>query len=391
MPGDPVWLMLIGPSSDGKSEILRSFTQPEDKNVDDITPKTFISGYRSKKTDDIPHFAEEISGKILFIYDMSPLMSKHAEERSQVLSDMRMIYDGKLSKRFGNKLAVEVKTENTTFICGSTPVIDQTLLEDQLMGTRFLTYRIHTRDRNAVMKKIMANMENMSAMRNSLNMQVRIYERNIKIKDYELTQMEKDNLMTFANQTTLLRSSPALDRSKEPTNLMYSEGPGRLYKQLYNLYKGYRVIGLTEEEAYHGMRNICQFNVVPSRLEILKYLEGSKEGYHTTSEIARNVKLGKGHTKGQMYSLYQLGLADYQIKESNFREIDQWKLLDCNFNLIIPKVKQQVLTTESNGGFSRLEESIGGRCGYCGRDMILTHRDGNGNHACQICAKDYEE
>ena len=395
MPGDPTWLMLVGPSSDGKSEILRAFTQEQDHSVDDITPKTFVSGYISKKTDTLPQFAEIISGNILFIYDLSIMMSKHAEERSQILSDMRMIYDGKITKRFGNKQHVSVKTEGTTFICGSTPVIDTTILEDQLLGTRFLTYRIHNKDRQAVMNKIVENMNQMGVLRNSLKTGVFMFESNLEYGDVEISDTEYQGLMTLTNQTTLLRTSPDLDKHKEPKNVLYPEGPGRLLKQFINLYKAYKLIGLTQEEALTGIRKIAMYNVIPIRSRIMEYMMKANNGFHTTSEISKNTKIGKGYTKGQMFSLYQLGICDYDIyyDERIRRDVDRWKLNDCNFNLLfdMKKINQEKLKKDEDEQpvFSRVVNPDYGKCGYCGNEMMLLFRDQFGNRCCESCRQDY--
>ena len=397
MSGDPVWLMLIGPSSDGKSEILRAFTQPEDFSVDDITPKTFVSGFIQPKKDkqgnpieQKPHFAEKIAGKVLFVYDLSILMSKHYEDRSTILSDMRMIYDGCLKKEYGNRVEVEVNTEGTTLICGSTPLIDKTILEDQLMGTRFITYRTHTKDRDAVMKKIMANIHDMAALRSSLQVGVMQFEQNMKLEEIGIEDSTKEKLMNLGNQTALLRTSASLDRNREPDNIIYPEGPGRILKQLINLYRGYRVIGLTDEEAIEGIRKLCRYNVIPVRVKILKYLKNHSNGWVTTSEVATNTKLGKGTTKGQLYSLTQLGLVDYKIIEVFHREVDQWKLLDCDLDFFLGIEEKQDKLKESDDfvTIDKLDEVVDGVCGYCGFNMALLFKDNKGQRLCEACARD---
>ncbi|GAF89504.1 unnamed protein product, partial [marine sediment metagenome] len=88
--GDPIWMMIIGESSGGKSQILRPLALTDEKfihKVDDITENTFLTG--SKGNDS---FLNKIgSNGIISISDMTVLFSKNSESRGAVLSQLRMI------------------------------------------------------------------------------------------------------------------------------------------------------------------------------------------------------------------------------------------------------------------------------------------------------------
>ena len=347
LSGDPVWLMLIGPSSDGKSELLRAFTEPLiDLTIDDLTENTFVSGWKGSAVDqETPHFAEEIRDKIWFIYDFSILLTKRAESRSNILSQMRMIYDGKLTKKFGNKITVNVNTYPNTLIVGSTPAIDSTILEDQLLGTRFMTFRMNNsktdQQRLSIMEIIDRNEKDMGAMRDALNSLILQFFSNIDYTPYDTNEQENHNLATFANFTTILRTSVQLDKSKEPMNVADPEGPGRLYKQLKKLYRSLRMIGCDETDATRIIRKLCMHNITPVRCKILRYLNQTwsnrPDGY-TTSEIAGACLMGKGSTKGNLHALTSLGLVEYEeiYDDQQRRMLDNWRCLGFeNFNLLL--------------------------------------------------------
>lgn len=341
--GDPIWLMIVGNTSDGKSEMLRAFAQEGEPTVDDLTTNTFVSGYKSKETDDIPNFAESLRRKIWYVFDMSILMSKQADERSNILSQMRMIYDGKLEKRYGNKVHITANTEGNTLICASTPAIDSTILEDQILGTRWIHYRTHTKDNLAVMRKIDESAEKIVAMRGSLRAKVSDFEHSIQIIEYPLSDQEKENIKTLTEQTRILRTSVELDRNKEVRNIAYPEGAGRLYKQLCKLYRAYRTLGLNEDEAIKGIRKICVDSITPVRLKVLKWLCEHNDLWAITSEIAQGVGIGKGHVKGELSTMTALGIVQYKGEYSDFqrRDVDSWLLAGGNFNLLLDLMKKK--------------------------------------------------
>jgi hypothetical protein len=336
LPGDPIWLMLIGPSSDGKSEYLRALTQEDEVVVDDLTPKTFVSGM-SPKLRTGPQFAERLTNKIWYIYDMSIMLSKRHEDRSTILSDMRMIYDGKIVKGFGNSEPIEIEVGKNTLIAGSTPEIDATMLEDALLGTRFITYRIQTKNRFAVMTSIDVNEDRIDIMREKLNLAVKEFESSIKYDYIELNELENQNIQLLTNATTLLRATVSLDKSGEPRNIIYPEGPGRVYKQLKKLYKCYKILGLEEEEILKCIRKICQDNINPVRLKLLNYLSNGVSEEVTTSNIHTHTGLGKKTIKSHMHAMNMMGLIDFRISEEGYQEVSYWSMRDSNLNILFDK------------------------------------------------------
>lgn len=340
LPGDPLWLMIIGPSSGGKSELLKAFKQEGERSIDDLTDSTFVTGYKNKAVDHIPQFAELLADKIWYIMDMSLLMSKNSEERSSILSDMRMIYDGLIKKGYGNKQQIECECKNNTLICGSTPVVDNLILEDQLLGTRFVQYRIKQNNRSAVMDIIDRNQDRLQIMREQLNQAVKEFETLLSVDQYVLNDLENKNLQIMSNTTTLLRTAVSLDRLGEPMNLSYPEEPGRFYKQMKKMYQSYRIIGLTEEESLFLIRKICMDNINPLRIRLIKELHdyGSRnDASMTTSKLHQRTGIGKKAVKSHLHCLNLLGIVDYKINEDQFGRVinENWRLLDCNVNLLL--------------------------------------------------------
>jgi hypothetical protein len=221
------------------------------------------------------------------------------------------------------------------------------MLEDALLGTRFITYRIQTKNRFAVMNAIDTNEDQTDFMREKLNFAVKEFMQTMTIKPYTLTELENQNIQVLANTTTLLRATVSLDKSGEPRNIIYPEGPGRVYRQLKKLYKSYRILGLDEEESLQCIRKICRDNINPVRLRLLEFLKhnGKKDDWgnyepRNTSQIHVGTGLGKKTIKSHLHALNMMGIVDFKIINDGYRDIDWWFLEDSNLSLILDGKKK---------------------------------------------------
>ena len=143
---DPVWLIIIGASSGGKSQIVRpiAMSQPDFiHKVDDVTENTFLSGVREKEGDKSMSLLKRMgSHGIITISDFTVIMSKNSESRNAILSQFRMIYDGEMVKHSGSsKEPIEWKGYMGV-VAGSTPSIYGSFEEVADMGERFIYYRM---------------------------------------------------------------------------------------------------------------------------------------------------------------------------------------------------------------------------------------------------------
>jgi len=150
MLGDPIWLVIIGASSGGKSQILRPLSLTDSKflhRIDDLTENTFLSGIRLAKEQGSPSLLHRIGKKgMIVMSDLTVLFSKAAESRATILSQFRMIYDGEMTKFSGTSSAPITWKGYLGIIAGSTPSIYHHFEEVADMGERFIYYRMKDYD-----------------------------------------------------------------------------------------------------------------------------------------------------------------------------------------------------------------------------------------------------
>ncbi len=142
--GDPVWLVVIGASSGGKSQILRPLALTDKgylHRIDDLTENTFLSGMKTKEGEN--SLLNRIGGSgILVMSDLTVLFSKAKEAQGAILSQFRMIYDGEMVKHSGSKGDAVAWKGALGVLAGSTPSIYGHFEQVADMGERFIYYRM---------------------------------------------------------------------------------------------------------------------------------------------------------------------------------------------------------------------------------------------------------
>lgn len=98
IPGDPVWLMLVGPSSGGKTEILNALAMLRHVCLAAVlTEASLLSGTSKRET------AKEAKGGllreigpfgVLLLKDFTSILSMNRDPRAALLAALREIYDG---------------------------------------------------------------------------------------------------------------------------------------------------------------------------------------------------------------------------------------------------------------------------------------------------------
>lgn len=146
--GDPVWLIIIGASSGGKSQIIRPLSLSNKKfihKIDDLTENTFLSGAKVKGGGNTSLLLREGGiGKhgIISISDLTVLLSKGGDSTGVILSQFRMLFDGEMTKHSGNQAEALHWEGYLGVIAGSTPSIYKAFENFSDLGERFIYYRM---------------------------------------------------------------------------------------------------------------------------------------------------------------------------------------------------------------------------------------------------------
>jgi len=143
----PAWALAIAPPGSAKTDILESLRGLAGVHfVDEITPKTFLSG----KIDEVGRKREKPASLlhrigpdgILIAADFSTYTSDPKALRV-VLSQLRRIYDGNYSREFGTDENLEEREwqGRLTLLAGAVPDVDRHYALFQSLGERFIRVR----------------------------------------------------------------------------------------------------------------------------------------------------------------------------------------------------------------------------------------------------------
>jgi len=150
LPIPPLWVIIVGSSSGGKSMLLNSLNQvPGVVPLDDLTPNTFLSGMKGRNGKETSFLYQLPPNPVLNFKDMTTLMGKNDITRAEIVSQLRKIYDGDFSKRWGTGESIQWKGK-LGLIAASTTKIYSVLNEFAAVGERFVLYHFIMPDRHEV-------------------------------------------------------------------------------------------------------------------------------------------------------------------------------------------------------------------------------------------------
>ena len=145
--GDPLWGLIIGPPSSGKTEVIRMLDRVAHEHPDEITGPSLLSWSKTKPPKAVGILSRLPDPALLTVGDFSTVlaMSDHGGKEA-LFALLRRVYDGSVSRDLGNSERALTWQGRLTFLAACTPAIDRASSHDAALGPRWVYLRVPEQD-----------------------------------------------------------------------------------------------------------------------------------------------------------------------------------------------------------------------------------------------------
>jgi hypothetical protein len=293
LDGDPVWLMVVGGSGRGKTEIVQSLAG----NVDVVAASSIsgeaalLSGTPTKDrsvgaTGGLLRQLGDLG--MLVIKDFTSILSMHREARAAVLGALREVYDGRWDRNIGSDGGRQMRwTGKAGLVAGCTTAIDKAHAVIAQMGERFLLVRLNEEDRDQLARRALDQAGREATMRAELADTVAgLFVDGLPRQPTPLTLPERERLVRLAGLVAQARSPVERDYQGEIELVLDPEAPTRLAKALERLWSGLDAIGVDRSDAWKVVARVGLDSVPKLRGAVVRALAA---GQQSTTSVAKAV------------------------------------------------------------------------------------------------------
>jgi hypothetical protein len=317
LPGEPVWLGLIGPPSSAKTEILMSALQLRDVvQATTLTCAALLSGTPKRQRDKTAKggLLRQIGEfGILSLKDFGSVLSMHSETRAELLAMLREVYDGSVTRHFGIDGGKTLTWRGKVgMIFAATPIIDTYYGVIGSMGDRFLMSRLPPTGRGQGPRALKHRGAAIAQMRKELAQAVAGLFAGRKTEPTEITAAEIKWLEDVILLAVRLRGAVERDRrTREMEMVLGAEGPARLMLTLERLLAGLDTLGVERQAALGVVGSVAMDSVPSARLAAYRCVEdviGQGEDAAETTDVATKLGLPTTTVRRVLEDLAAYGL-----------------------------------------------------------------------------------
>ena len=300
LPGSPVWLMLVGQASCGKTEVINSLLGlPHTVSASAVTEASLLSGSSKRDQDKASTggLMREIGDSgILLLKDFTSVLRMDRDARDKTIGALGEIYDGRWNRAVGADGGRNLEWKGRmSLLAGCTPVIDEYHNVMVPMGSRFMFYRFDLVNGYAQANAALASASMMPQAREAIQAVVVDLFANLHVpsKLRDIKGEHRKRLISLANFAICCRSGVQRDPYKHDIlGVSDPEAPGRFITAVQQLFQGMLLVGVKDEEAWRVTSRVAMDSMPALRLRVIQALSTHrKEGIsYETAELAAQMR-----------------------------------------------------------------------------------------------------
>lgn len=370
---DPVWTLLVGPSSSGKTELLRlPLLLPVAHKASNLRRTGLLSGSIKKGSDEDTGLIFRIGDfGIIVVEDITTLIQSSSDVLGETLALLREIYDGHVVRHFGHSSKDEVKWDGKAgFVGGVTPAVDKCHRLLTTMGDRFLMSRMSVDHDLMVVQgqKAVHRIGVPDDIRQHLAVETRDFLLPITTKLRNavlppLPQSLTNRLVAMATLACRLRTVTERGSNGDVIGGYINEMPPRIACQFSSLLYGHLAIGLTLEEAFQAVSHVARSSVPAIRQQVFEHVLASPGA--VVDGLADEMRIPKTSANRLITEMYCTRVFDKAGKKLGHFEVSP-KLMDLMETIRQPFPDLSLMSSDEN-----IEVGIAGTIELGGDPAIL--------------------
>jgi hypothetical protein len=321
LSGDPAWLLIISGPGNAKTETCQSLSKLDAHIVSTISSEgALLSGTSDKNR------AKGATGGLLrkigdrgllVVKDFTSILSANRDTRASVLAALREVHDGNWTRNVGTDGGRTLTWSGRVVLIGAcTTAWDQAHAVIAAMGDRFVLVRSDSSGAGRVTagKRAIRNTGVENVMRKDLSEAVAGLISHVSANQSDdMTDQQVDQILEAANIVTLARTGVEIDYRGDVIDAHAPEMPTRFARQLTQVLRGARAIGMKPPEAMELVIRCARDSMPPLRLAILEDI-----GKHPDSriiDVRRRLQRPRATADRALQALHVLGLLTCREEE----------------------------------------------------------------------------
>ena len=320
LSGDPAWLLIISGPGNAKTETVQSTSALGAHIISTIASEGALLSATSRKERSkaaTGGLLRKIGDRgILVVKDFTSILSTDRNTRTSVLAALREIHDGHWVRNVGTDGGRTLTWSGRIVVIGAcTTAWDQAHAVIAAMGDRFVLVRSDSSTgRISAGTHAIRNTGVESTMRKELADAVAGLISHIDpAQPCEVTDKEAEQILLAANIVTLARTGVEIDYRGDIIDAHMPEMPTRFARQLTQVLRGARAIGMSQQEAMALVIRCARDSMPPLRLAILEDIV--KHPDSRIIDVRRRLQQPRATADRALQALHVLGLLTCREEE----------------------------------------------------------------------------